>query len=75
MKILIFGLFVFFALFFVVIAYSCCVVAGRSDDTEEEYWKQNEEHCVICGKVISEGRMVCLQCERNLNKLMDSEKD
>lgn len=63
MKFVIAGLFVVFAILFVLIGLGCCQSASDADDKEEEYWKKNAEHCVICGKVIPEGRMVCLQCE------------
>lgn len=68
MKVLIFGAFMFFALLFVLIAYSCCVVASNADDQEEMCWDQNAEHCVVCGRVIPEGRMVCWQCDMELRE-------
>ena len=28
----------------------------------------SEEHCVMCGEIIPEGRMVCLRCERTASE-------
>lgn len=68
MRILIFVFFALVAFVVTIFTYSCCVVVSKADDAEEEYWEQNADHCVMCGKVIPEGRMVCLQCELNLKK-------
>lgn len=27
-----------------------------------------EDRCVMCGEIIPEGRMVCPNCERNINE-------
>ncbi len=34
-----------------------------------------EEHCVICGEIIPEGRMVCLNCERKWKDVQTQNDD
>lgn len=33
-----------------------------------------EEHCVVCGAVIPEGRQVCPKCEVKLGKVQEEKK-
>lgn len=35
--------------------------------------EKNEEHCVCCGEVIPEGRMVCIRCERYADPIRTSD--
>lgn len=34
----------------------------------------SEEHCVMCGAVIPEGRQVCMECERRVMQDTKAEK-
>ena len=54
----------------VLTVWSCIIVAKASDDIDEELEKKDiTNSCVVCGRYIPEGMMVCRHCiEKNKEK-------
>lgn len=46
----------------------------RTEVTELGNMVFSEEHCVMCGAVIPEGRQVCMECERNVMQRAKTEE-